>query len=162
MRALIVTLVLLMIAVTPSSFGQTTGEIFMATMYQSRNLSVQINRNPRDVYNFTSVPENFPRWASGLGKSLKRVNDEWIAETPQGPRKVRFTERNEFGILDHYVNPEPGVEIYIPMRVIPNGSGSELIFTLFRLSDVSDEKFAADAEWVMRDLTALKNLLEAQ
>ena len=134
----------------------------MATMYQSRNLSVQIRRNPRDVYNFTSVPENFPRWASGLGKSLKRKNGEWIAETPQGPIKVRFTERNEFGILDHYVIPESGVEIYIPMRVIPNGSGSELIFTLFRLSDVSDEKFAADAEWVMRDLAALKNLLEAQ
>ena len=134
----------------------------MATMYQSRNLSVQIRRNPRDVYNFTSVPENFPRWASGLGKSLKRKNGEWIAETPQGPIKVRFTERNEFGILDHYVILESGVEIYIPMRVIPNGSGSELIFTLFRLSDVSDEKFAADTEWVMRDLTALKNLLEAQ
>ena len=134
----------------------------MATMYQSRNLSVQINRNPRDVYNFTSVPENFPRWASGLGKALKRVNGEWIAETAQGPRKVRFTERNEFGILDHYVSPEPGVEIYIPMRVIPNGSGSELIFTLFRLSDMSEEQFAADAEWIMRDLTALKNLLEAQ
>ena len=134
----------------------------MATMYQSRNLSVQIRRNPRDVYDFTSVPENFPRWASGLGKSLKRKNGEWIAETPQGPIKVRFTERNEFGILDHYVIPESGVEIYIPMRVIPNGSGSELIFTLFRLSDVSNEKFAEDAEWVMRDLTALKNLLEAQ
>jgi hypothetical protein len=161
MRALIVTLVLMM-AVTPSAFGQPTGEISMATMYQSRNLSVQINRNPRDVYHFTSVPENFPRWASGLGKSLKRVNGEWIAETPQGPRKVRFTERNEFGILDHYVSPEPGVEIYIPLRVIPNGSGSELIFTLFRLSDISEEQFAADADWVMRDLMALKNLLEAQ
>jgi hypothetical protein len=161
MRTLIVTLAL-MIAVTSSVFGQTKGAISMATMYQSRNLSVQIKRHPRDVYNFTSVPENFPRWASGLGMSLKRVNGEWIAETPQGPMKVRFTERNEFGILDHYVSPEPGVEIYIPMRVIPNGSGSELIFTLFRLSDISEEKFAADAEWVMRDLTALKNLLEAQ
>ena len=155
------TLALMMVA-TPCAFGQTTGETSMATMYQSRNLSVQIRRNPRDVYNFTSVPENFPRWASGLGKSLKRKNGEWIAETPQGPIKVRFTERNEFGILDHYVIPESGVEIYIPMRVIPNGSGSELIFTLFRLSDVSNEKFAEDAEWVMRDLAALKNLLEAQ
>ena len=161
MKVLIVTLVLTM-AATLSAFRQTTGEISMAMMYQSRNLSVQINRNPRDVYNFTSVPENFPQWASGLGKSLKRVDGEWVAETPQGPMKVRFTERNEFGILDHYVVPEPGVEIYIPLRVIPNGSGSELIFTLFRLSDMSDEKFAADADWVMRDLTTLKTLLEAQ
>jgi hypothetical protein len=133
----------------------------MATLLQSRNLSVSINRNAKDVYSFVSVPENFPRWASGLGKSLKKVNGEWIAETPEGPVKVRFTERNEFGILDHWVSPKPGVQIYIPMRVIANGSGCELIFTLFRLPDMSDEQFVADAEWVMRDLTSLKILLEA-
>ena len=133
----------------------------MATTFESRTLSVRINRAPQDVYAFASVPTNFPQWASGLGKSIERVNDEWIAETPQGPLKVRFTERNSFGILDHYVIPEPGVEVYIPMRVIANGTGSELIFTLFRLSDMSDEKFAEDAEWVRRDLNALKSLLEA-
>ncbi len=134
----------------------------MATTHQSRNLSVSINRDAEDVYNFVSVPENFPRWASGLGKSLKKVNGEWIAETPEGPVKVMFSERNEFGVLDHWVSPKPGLQIYIPMRVIPNGSGCELIFTLFRLPDMSDEQFAADAEWVMRDLTSLKNLLESQ
>ena len=67
--------------------------------------------------------------------------------------KVRFTERNRFGVLDHAVMPEPGVEVYIPMRVIANGTGSELLFTLFRLSDLSEEKFAEDAEWVLRDLS---------
>lgn len=133
----------------------------MATMHQSRNLSVSINRDAGDVYNFISVPENFRLWASGLGKALQKVNGEWVAETPEGPVKVRFSERNELGVLDHWVSPKPGLQIYIPMRVIPNGSGSELIFTLFRLSDMSDEKFAADAEWVMRDLSSLKNLLES-
>lgn len=133
----------------------------MATMHQSRNLSVSINRDAGDVYNFISVPENFRLWASGLGKALQKVNGEWVAETPEGPVKVRFSERNELGVLDHWVSPKPRLQIYIPMRVIPNGSGSELIFTLFRLSDMSDEKFAADAEWVMRDLSSLKNLLES-
>jgi hypothetical protein len=131
-------------------------------MLTSRNLSISINRNANDVYDFVSVPENFRLWASGLGNSLKKVNGEWIAETQQGPVRIRFSERNEFGILDHWVSPEPGLEIYVPMRVIPNGNGSELVFTLFRLPGMSDQKFAADAEWVMRDLAALKNLLEAQ
>lgn len=134
----------------------------MATTHPLRILSVSINRDVRDVYNFVCVPENFPRWASGLGKSLKRVNGEWVAETPGGPVQVRFTERNEFGILDHWVSPKPGLQIYIPMRVIPNGSGCELIFALFRLPDMSDGQFAADAEWVMRDLNSLKDLLESQ
>ena len=134
----------------------------MATLFQSRNLSITFNRNARDVYDFVSVPENFGRWASGLGKSLKKANGEWIAETPEGAAKIRFTEHNELGILDHWVSTEPGLEIYIPMRVIPNGGGSELIFTLFRLPGMSDEKFSSDAEWVMRDLTTLKNFLESQ
>ena len=133
----------------------------MATTQPSRNLSVSINRDAGDVYNFVCVPENFPRWASGLGKSLKQHNGEWIAETPDGTVQVRFTERNEFGVLDHWVSPEPGLHIYIPMRVISNDSGCELIFTLFRLPAVSEEKFAADAAWIMRDLASLKNLLEA-
>lgn len=133
----------------------------MANTHTSRNLSVSINRDAKDVYNYVRVPENFPRWASGLGKSLKKIDGEWIAETPEGPVKVKFTERNEFGVLDHWVNPKPGLLIYIPMRAIANGSGCELIFTLFRLPDMTDEKFSADAEWVMRDLTTLKSLLEA-
>jgi hypothetical protein len=133
----------------------------MANTHTSRSLNVSINRDAQDVYNYVRVPENFPRWASGLGKSLKKIDGEWIAETPEGPVKVKFTERNKFGVLDHWVNPKPGLLIYIPMRAIANGSGCELIFTLFRLPDMTDEKFSADAEWVMRDLTTLKSLLEA-
>lgn len=133
----------------------------MAGTFETRNLSVSINRRPREVYDFASAPENFPKWATGLGKSLRKMNDEWVAETPQGPVQVRFTERNDFGVLDHYVIPKPGMELYMPMRVIANGTGSELIFTLFRPPDMPDEKYAADAEWVMRDLNTLKKLLEA-
>jgi hypothetical protein len=62
-----------------------------------------------------------------------------VADTPEGPVKIRFTERNDFGILDHHVVVRPGVDIYIPMRVIANGTGSEVIFTLFRLPDMTDE-----------------------
>lgn len=133
----------------------------MATTFDSRTISIRINRPADRVYDFMSVPENLPKWASGLGKSLTERDGEWIVETLQGPMKVRFAERNSFGVLDHYVIPESGPEIYIPMRVISNGTGSELIFTLFRLPGISDKKFAEDAEWVKRDLNALKNLLEA-
>ena len=78
----------------------------MATM-ESRTLSVRIDRDIRDVYDFVSLPENFPRWATGLGASIAKVNDAWIAQTPHGPMTVRFTERNAFGVLDHYVGAAP-------------------------------------------------------
>jgi hypothetical protein len=136
--------------------------MLVANTHQSLNLSVFINRDAGDVYDFVCVPENFRLWASGLGSSLKMVNGEWVAESPEGQVKIRFSERNELGVLDHWVSTQPGVKIYIPMRVIPNGRGSELIFTLFRSPDMSEEEFAADAEWVMRDLNSLKDLLESQ
>jgi hypothetical protein len=132
----------------------------MADTFESRTLTVRIARPRRDVYDFLAAPENFPRWASGLGRSLKKADGEWIADSPEGPVRVRFTERNEFGILDHHVAVRPGLDVYIPMRVIANGTGSEVLFTLFRLPGMTDEAFARDAEWVERDLRALTALLE--
>lgn len=133
----------------------------MTTTFESRNISVRIGRPVEVVYDFASNPENLPKWASGLGKSITKITGGWRVETPQGPLKIRFTERNNFGVLDHYVMPESGPEIYCPMRVVANGAGSEIIFTLFRLPGMPEEKFAADADWVRRDLNRLKTLLEA-
>ena len=77
-----------------------------------------------------------------------------------GMVKVKFTEKNKFGILDHDVTLPSGAKIYNPMRVFTNNDGSELIFTLYRRPDMSDRMFAGDAEAVMRDLEKLKTLLE--
>jgi hypothetical protein len=126
-----------------------------------RKLSVSINRTAAQAYEFLSVPENFPKWASGLAGSLRRDGENWIAETPEGRAVVRFSERNAYGVLDHAVTLPHGTTIYIPLRVVPSGNGCELVLTLFRRPDMTDEKFAADAEWVMRDLSAAKRILEA-
>ena len=75
--------------------------------------------------------------------------------------KVRFAPRNAFGVLDHTVFPESGPPIRIPLRVVANGEGSEVVFILFRMPAVSDAAFAADADWVRRDLETLRSLLEA-
>jgi len=126
----------------------------------SRTVSVTVERSPRDVYDFACVPENLTKWATGLGTSGERVGQAWIAQTPQGPVTVRFIERNDYGVLDHYVTTEDGTEIYNPMRVVANGRGSELSFTLFRRPEMSDAQFEQDAAWVERDLGQLKALLE--
>jgi hypothetical protein len=83
-------------------------------------------------------------------------------ETPDGPATVRFVATNEWGVLDHVVSPAPGVEVRVPMRVVPNGAGSEVLFTLFQPPAMSEEKFAEDLRWVERDLGTLKRLLEGR
>lgn len=127
---------------------------------EARKLSVRINRPAAEAYEFLSVPENFPKWASGLGASLRPAGGDWVVQTPEGPASVRFSERNAFGVLDHSVRLPGGDTVYVPLRVVVNGEGCELVLTLFRRPDVSDEKFAADSQWVMRDLQAAKRILE--
>jgi hypothetical protein len=46
------------------------------------------------------------------------------------------------------------------LRVLPNGSGSEVVFTLFRAPEMTPEKFAEDIGLVGRDLLTLKTVLE--
>ncbi|OGP07963.1 MAG: polyketide cyclase [Deltaproteobacteria bacterium RIFCSPLOWO2_12_FULL_43_16] len=127
---------------------------------RSKTLTVSIESPPERVYAFVSNPENLPKWATAFCRSVRRSEGDWIVETPDGPMRIRFVGHNEYGVLDHYVYPRPGLEILNPMRVIPNGSESEIIFTLFQSPTMSDEKFAEDVTLVERDLRALKNVLE--
>jgi hypothetical protein len=75
---------------------------------------------------------------------------------------VRFVERNKYGVLDHYVSVDSGPEVYMPMRVFPNGDGAEVLITVFRRPGTTEERFVEDTKWVRRDLEALKDLLEKQ
>jgi hypothetical protein len=108
-----------------------------------RKLKVLIERPAGEAYEFLSLPENFRKWASGAGAN-----------------EVRFCERNARGVLDHSVRTPEGAEVYVPLRVLPKGRRCELELTLFRPPQMTDERFAADSEWVMRDLLAAKRLLE--
>jgi len=92
---------------------------------------------------------------------VENIDGHWFVETPAGRAGFAFVERNEFGVLDHEVTLPSGDVIYNPMRVVPNGDGCEVVFTLFRTPDMTDAIFARDAGWVERDLRSLKALLEA-
>jgi len=130
------------------------------TVYPSRTISVSIDRDWREVYDFASIPGNFQRWASGLGRRFEKSGEEWVAEDPDGRTiRIRFSRPNEFGVLDHVVTLE-AIEILIAMRVVPNATGAEVMLTILQLPDMTEERFAADAAAVQRDLAALKRLLE--
>jgi hypothetical protein len=101
---------------------------------QVKTLSVSLDLPAGEAYAFLSLPENFRHWAS------------WLAEVPEGPARVRFSEPNSFGVLDHAVTLPHGEFIYIPLRLVGTQRGCELVLTLFRQPDMTDDKFAADAE----------------
>ncbi|CAN7577556.1 SRPBCC family protein [Bosea sp. LjRoot237] len=127
----------------------------------TRHISISIKRPIEEVYGFLAEPMNFPKWAEGLGGEFRHVEGmTYHAKTPMGPMRVMFSEPNRYGILDHAVVPDSGAPMHNPMRALANGSGSEVVFTLFRRPEMSDDELARDAETIAADLARLKTLLE--
>ena len=129
-------------------------------MSESKYISVSIRSTPRKIYEYARNPQNLPKWASGLSGSIEKVGEDWVAESPMGKVKVRFAPDNPFGVLDHEIVLESGQKFVNPMRVVANGEGGELSFTLFRAPGMSEKAFLEDAATIKKDLGALKALLE--
>jgi hypothetical protein len=120
-------------------------------MMQSRTITCSINRSSLEVYRFASNPENLPHWLRSFCLSVTKSDACWQMETPTGWMEIRFVPANEFGVLDHVVTLPDGQSILNPMRVVANGEGSEVMFTLFQLPGMSDENFAKGAAIVEAD-----------
>ncbi|HSP59690.1 MAG TPA: SRPBCC family protein [Ornithinimicrobium sp.] len=127
---------------------------------RSRHLSRIVHRAPQDVYDVAADPDTLPRWAAGLaGGQVEREGEALVVHSPMGRVRVRFTARNELGVLDHDVTLPSGATVHNPMRVLPHPEGAEVLFTLRQL-DLSDEEFERDARMVEDDLDRLKRLVE--
>lgn len=127
---------------------------------ESQVVIVHVAKPLAAVAAFLAEPLNMNDWASGLGLSLREENGQWLANGPEGPVKIRFSPPNAFGIADHWVEVAADIVVYVPLRAIAHGEGTDVQLTLLRLPGMSDAKFAEDADWIRRDLEALKNLLE--
>lgn len=132
----------------------------MPTM-PARIIHISIERDWREVARFVLDPGNMAQWAAGLGAGFERRGDHWVANGgPIGEIEVRFAPNNEFGVADHDVTIPDGTTVHNALRVVPNGDGAEVMFTLLRQPAMSDADFEADAAHVAKDLGTLKTLLE--
>jgi hypothetical protein len=105
-------------------------------MSESIHLSEHINRSAADVYAYASKVENLAHWAAGVSAEMQ----------------IRFAQRNDFGVLDHWATVGE-TTFYNPMRVIEHDGGSEIVFTLRNPTD-------ADRAAIIADLATLKRILE--
>ncbi len=127
----------------------------------SLHVSQHIDRSVAVVYQFASDPARLPDWAAGLGGAVENVNGQWVVPLPEGHMMIEFVPANDYGVLDHVLTLPTGEAVYNPMRVIADGGGCEVVFTLRRQSSMSDEDFDGDARAVAADLASLKRLMEA-
>jgi hypothetical protein len=58
------------------------------------------------------------------------------------------------------VKTSHSVKIFVPIGLCRTVNGSEVIFTVFQKTDMSEEKFAEDVELVEEDLKNLESIME--
>ena len=131
-------------------------------MLEAKVIACSVRRSARELYEMLWTPGSFPKWASGLSDaSLERDGIGWRSQGPEGPIRLTFSEHNSVGVMDHWVDLGDGHVVYVPMRIIANGDGSEVMLTLFRQPGMSDGKLAEDEAWIRRDLGVLKEFAES-
>ena len=116
----------------------------MRAMLPARHISISIARAWREVYDFACLPDNLAKWAAGLDAAAQ----------------VSVTPRNDYGVIDHDVTLPDGAVVHVPLRVLANGEGAEVVFTLFQLPQMTVADVDRDAAAVAADLRTLKELLE--
>lgn len=130
------------------------------TTWPALHVSRSSDADVATVSRIAGDPENLPLWAAGLSTGIRRESGRWLADSPMGVVEVAFTGPLESGILDHDVTLPDGTIVHNPLRVLRNGSGSEIVFTLFQRTGMSDGEFRADARLIDADLDRLVALVE--
>jgi hypothetical protein len=127
---------------------------------EARTVSVTIDRPPKVVYDYLADPAQIPQWS--FFESIEPAGDgRWTVTGPEGETAtITFAPPNGFGVVDQHVEVGPNEWVHVPLRVVPNGAGSEVLFTAFRQPQYSDADYDADVALVRTDLDRLKQILE--
>jgi hypothetical protein len=126
------------------------------------HVGTTIERSATDVYEYASRPTNLASWAAGLAhQEVQLIGGEWVVDSPLGTVVVAFVPTNPYGVLDHDVTLPTGETVTNPMRVMPNGDGCDVVFTVRRRPEMTDADFAGDVAAVTADLATLRDLLQS-
>lgn len=127
---------------------------------RSDTRSVAIGAAPEAIVAFVADPANLPRWAIGFAKGVRSQDGRWLVDTGRGEVPVSVDVDPSRGTVDFRMEPAPGEQVVAYSRVVPNGPGSEYVFTQFQHPGTPDDVFRQLGEAVGHELVTLKALLE--
>jgi hypothetical protein len=127
---------------------------------RSDTQTITIAARPDRVLAYVGDGANLPRWAIGFAKSVRPHGSGWLVTTGQGEVPTTITVNDTAGTIDFRVQAAPDTDAAAYSRVVPNGEGSEFIFTQLQQPGATDELFAQLVAAVGHELVALKVQLE--
>jgi uncharacterized membrane protein len=123
--------------------------------------SIVINAPVSKVFSFVSNLANWPKWAIANVVAVKPGSGEWWAmETRTGLGRIRIRPDETSGILD-YDFISSGVQWSVSARVAAKGQGTEFTLDFSPPPSISQEAFAKQVALADKELSRLKQLMEA-
>jgi len=124
-------------------------------MGRSRTITITVEKKTGDA--FDAILKMPPKMMPDA-----EINDSgwWSFTGPHGKSKLKFNENKSLGILDHqYVDEESSWDV--PMRVVSNGDASEVVITLNKPDEITDEQFDLRMEELSDMFNSMKNIIES-
>ena len=124
-------------------------------MNRSRTLSITVNKKTGDA--FDAILQVPPKMMPDA-----KMNDDgwWFFTGPHGKSRLKFNENKSLGILDHqYVDDESHWNV--PMRVVSSGDFSEVVITLNKPDELTDEQFDKRMSEIGEMMVSMKNIIES-
>jgi hypothetical protein len=124
----------------------------------SRTRSISIAADPAEVLAFLADPHNLPRWAPAFARSVTERDGQLLVDTGEGELPISLSVSPEKGTVDVLSAAEPRVGAF--SRVLPNGDGSEYLFTLLFAPDADETAVQAQLAVVDQELEIVRALCE--
>lgn len=124
--------------------------------------SITINAAPGKLFEFLTNPENMSRWASSLCQGVRKEGDQWLLDSKMGQLKLNIVSNKDLGVIDYHITPPLPIKITAYCRIIPNGQGSEFLFTQFQIPFLPATIFEKQKFSLQKELVTLKEIVEKE
>jgi hypothetical protein len=130
-------------------------------MQRADTQAISIDAPPSAVIGFLADAAEFPRWAAGFARAVRIEGDDWIVDTGDAEVRLHVRVSYELGTVDFLLaDALPDAELGAFSRVVPNGRGSEFIFTQFLAEDMREPDLEDHRAVVAIELQTVRALCE--
>lgn len=125
---------------------------------ETRSISIAAPCDP--VFEFVAEARNIPRWAPAFAAAIRPDGERWIVTAPSGGElPIVVVANHAAGTVDILAAADRRSGAFA--RILPNWTGSEMLFTLLFPPDASETAVASQMAVVDEELTAVRRFVEA-
>ncbi len=124
-------------------------------MSRSRTISITVKKKIGDA--FDAILQIPPKLMPDA-----KMNDDgwWFFTGPHGKSQLKFNENKSLGILNHqYIDEESSWNV--PMKVVSSGDFSEVVITLNKPDELTDDQFNQRISEIGEMVVTMKNIIES-